>query len=143
MVRRLVEQQHIGGRHELAREPDAPALAAAQCVERSGSRLRGIEAESLQHGVDARGDRVAALALEALEVAPVARQLLPRSSSRIAERVGLLGERLLEREQLGERARRGLPDRRASPKSRCCPSSETRSARLPRDRRRASAAAHR
>ena len=68
----LVEQQDVGRAHELARQPEAAAFAAAERGDRSRPRRLRIEAESVEHGVDARGDLVAALALESLEVAPIA-----------------------------------------------------------------------
>ena len=112
MVRRLVEQQHIRRRHELAREPHAPALAAAQSLERPRARIHGIEAESVQHRIDARRDRVSALALESLEVVRVPLEhLLAHRFAELAHLRRLVRERLLEREQLGELPRRRLPDR--------------------------------
>jgi hypothetical protein len=68
----LVEEEHVAGEHELARQPHAPALAARELVEAARLGLLGVEAEPLDHLVDARVVRVAAVALEALEVAPVA-----------------------------------------------------------------------
>ena len=50
MVRRLVEQEHVGLAHERARE-ERLSLASAR---RGGERRVGIEAEVLEHGVDAR-----------------------------------------------------------------------------------------
>jgi hypothetical protein len=74
MVRRLVEEEDVGGGDELARQPDPPSLAAAQLVEWLLTSCGRVEAQSLQHRVDPRGDRVAALLLEPLEVTSVSRQ---------------------------------------------------------------------
>ena len=96
--------------------PRSPPLSPS---ERPGARLVGIEAEAVEHRVDARGEGVAALAVEALEVAVVARQHLRRAAvARLGERRRLLGQRLLEGEQLGERAGGGLPHRRRRRRSR-------------------------
>ena len=112
MVRRLVEQQHIRGRHELAREPDAPALAAAQPLERTRARIHRIESESVQHRIDARRDRVAALAIEALEIVRVAiEHLLAHRLAHLAHLRRLIRERLLQRQKLRELSRSGLPHR--------------------------------
>ena len=53
VVGRLIEQQHVGRAGELPGQPEAPAFAAAQHVHRRGARPGGIEAESVQHRVDA------------------------------------------------------------------------------------------
>ena len=124
------------GRDELLRQPQPPALAAAQSAERPGARLVGVEAEAVEHGVDASGEGVAALAVEALEVAVVAGQHLRACSGR-PPRPGpspCSRQRALEREQLGE-ARRRPPPRpcRRRAKSRCCSISEKRSPRAARD----------
>src|SRR6267378_2708298 len=68
MVRRLVEQQDIGRRHELAGQAEAAELATTQRGQRRDAGLGGIELEAVQYGVDARRDGVATLALEALQV---------------------------------------------------------------------------
>ncbi len=70
----LVEQEDVGRRHQLARQAEAAPLAAAQSVERPEARVVGIEAEPVEHRVDAGGDAVAVLPLEALEVAVVPRR---------------------------------------------------------------------
>ena len=64
----------------------------------------------MQHCVDARGDGVAALTLEALEVFAVLCQGAGRGV--MGEIGGLVHQRLLQRQQLGELPRRGLPNRR-------------------------------
>ena len=103
------------GRHELLGQAEPAALAAAQPGQRPGARLVGIEAEAVEHGVDPGGEGVAALAVEALEIAVVARQHLRRAAvARLGERGRLLRQRVLQREQLGERAGRGLPHRRGA-----------------------------
>ena len=70
--------------------------------------MRGVEPEPLENGVDTRSYRVSSLALESFEVAPVSRQCC--SVAHFRQCVGLLGERLLEREQFGEWACRCFPD---------------------------------
>ena len=124
MVRRFVEQQHVGGTHELARQAESSALAAAQLRDGRGARGGGIEAESVQHRVDARRDRVAAFALEALEILAVA---VERRLARVVLQPSrLLDERLLEREQVGELPAAASHTVVAPPNSRCCSRSETR-----------------
>jgi hypothetical protein len=110
MVRGLIEQEDVGRCHELTREPDAPAFPSTQLRQRLTPGDGRIEPESLEHGIDARSDRIAALALEPFQVAPVSRQCCP--VARFRHGMGLLGERLLEREKLGEGARRRFPDGR-------------------------------
>ena len=103
VIGRLVEQQHVAGRHELARQAEPSALAARQRLERTRARFGGVEAEAVKHGIDARRDRVAAVVLESLEVVAVARER--RLAGVRAERDRLLGQRALE----GEQARRTPP----------------------------------
>ncbi len=113
VVGRLVEEQQVGRRRELAGQGHAAALAAAQGGERLGARGVGVEAEAVQDGVHPRRGLVAALVLEAVQVAVVALQHRRRHRvARLAHRRGLHGERALEREQVGEGARGGLPHRR-------------------------------
>ena len=108
----LVEQEHVGGRHELLGETEPSPLAAAQLVQRASARLVGVEAEAVEHRVDAGGDRVAALAIEALEIAVVPGQHLRGAAvARLRQGRGLFRQRVLEREQLAEGAGGGLPDR--------------------------------
>jgi len=64
----------------------------------------------VQHRVDPGGRFVAALALEPLEVVPVADQRFRRRV--VPERTRLLEQRQLEREQVSQPARRSLPHRR-------------------------------
>src|SRR5690606_17704642 len=71
VVGRLVEQPDVGGRDELPRQTDAAALSAAQSVQPLRARGFRIEAETVQHRVDARAERVAPLALEAVQIAIV------------------------------------------------------------------------
>src|SRR6185295_17624612 len=83
-----------------------------QLGQRAGARLVGVEAEAVEHGVDAGGKGIAALSIEALEIAVVPGQHLRRAAvARLRECRGLLRQRVLEREQLAERAGGGLPDR--------------------------------
>ena len=98
----LVEQEQVGRRHQLAHQPQASALAAAQALERAATRLVGIEAQAVQHRVDPGGHGVAVLPLETLEVAVVARQrLLGDAVARLGQRGGLLRQRALELEDGG------------------------------------------
>src|SRR5690606_7502924 len=108
VVGRLVEEVDVRGRDELPREADAAALAAAQRCDVPGPRLRGVEAEALEDGVDASGVGVAALTLEALEVAVVAGHRLRRRI--VGEGGGLFGEGAFEVAQLGERLCGGVPN---------------------------------
>ncbi len=64
----------------------------------------------MQHRIDARGDGIAAVALEPFEIFAVARQRLRRVVMR--EVRGLLDQRLLQRQQLGQLAGGGFPHRR-------------------------------
>ena len=110
VIGRLVEQQYVGGRHQLARETEAAELAAAQGGERSDAGLRGIEFETVQHRIDACRDGVSPLALEALQVLTVLGEGAGRG---VVRQVGrLLHERLLQRQQLGQLPGGGLPHRR-------------------------------
>ena len=109
VVRRLVEQQDVRGGHQLPRQTHPPALAAAELAERLLPGRRGIEAESLQHRVHARRDRVATLALEPLQVTTISRQC--RVVAHFCQRVSLFRERLLQREERSERTRSSLPHR--------------------------------
>ena len=68
----LVQQQHVGRCHELLRQAQAPALPTAQARELPGPRVVRVEPQAVEDGVDARGQRVASLAIEPLEVAVVA-----------------------------------------------------------------------
>ena len=112
MVRRLIEKKHICRRDELARETDASALAAAQPLERARARIHGIEPEAVEHGIHAWRDRVAALALEPLQVVRVSREhLLAHRLAELSHLRRLIGQRLLQREKLGKLPRRGLPNR--------------------------------
>ena len=110
VIRRLVEQQDVGGRHELAGQAESAQLAAAQRRERRDAGLGGVELETVQHGVDARRDGIATLALEALQVFAVPRQ---RSQRGVVGKIrGLFHQGLLQRQELGELAGRGFPDGR-------------------------------
>ena len=110
VIRRLVEQQDVGGRHELAGQAEATDLAAAQRGEQRDAGPGGIELEAVQHGVDARRDGIATLALEALQVLAVPRQRSRRGV--VGEIRGLFHQGLFQRQELGELAGRGFPDRR-------------------------------
>ena len=72
MVRGLVEQDQIRGSGELRREAEPSAFATAQARKRAMVRAGGIEAESLQHGVDLRVVVVAAGVRETLLLVPIA-----------------------------------------------------------------------
>ena len=111
MVRRLVEQKHVGRAYQLSRQTESSALPAAQLSERLRARLLRIESKSLQHGVDTRRERVAAFAIESLEISIVPRQHLGDAASPTLTAVALLRERVLEREQIGELSGARFPDR--------------------------------
>src|SRR5215475_9243725 len=72
MIGRLIEEQNVRGADELARKPQAAALTAAELQHRLRSRHGRVEAEAVEHSVDARGDRVAAFPFEALEIFAIA-----------------------------------------------------------------------
>src|SRR6185295_11725318 len=74
MVGRFVEQQNVGRRHELSHQTEPASLATAELRYGRLARLRWIEAESMQHGVNSGRDGVSPLALEPLEVSAVALQ---------------------------------------------------------------------
>ncbi len=107
VVGRLVEEEDVGGGHELAGQRDAAPLATAEGGHQLGARRLGVEAEAVKHGIDARSEGVPAVALEALEIAGVA---IERGLGRIgAEPGGLFRERCLQGEQLREGTGGGLP----------------------------------
>jgi hypothetical protein len=115
VVRGLVQQEHVGRRDELLDQAESTPLATAQPGERPRPCRIGIEAQSLEDGVDAGGEGVAALAVESLEVAVVARQHLRRTPvARLGEPGGLLRERALEGQQLSERSRGRFPHGRGA-----------------------------
>src|SRR6185295_8735764 len=68
MVRRLIEENEIGWSDQLTNEREASALAATESGDVRSSRLLGIEAQAIQHGIDSRRNRVASLPLESLQV---------------------------------------------------------------------------
>ena len=114
MVGGLVEEQDVGRRDQLARQAQPSAFPAAQPVERLGARLVGVETEAMEDGVDARGDAVAVLPLEALEVSVVSGEHLRSATvARLGEGGSLLRQRSLEREEIAERARGRLPHGRS------------------------------
>ena len=128
MVRRLVEQQHVGRRHELSREAEAPALAAAQPLERSSARVDWIEPESVEHRIDARRDRVAALALESLEILRVSLEYLV-AHCRVVLSDPASPDPTSDFSSASNSANWPAAASHtvvASPKSRCCSSSDTR-----------------
>ena len=65
----------------------------------------------MQDGVDARGDLVAALALEALEVCAYRSSIAALRLHRVLRSAIVARQRALESEQIGERAGGRLPDR--------------------------------
>ena len=108
----LVQQQHVGRRHQLLRQAQAPALPAAQPREVPRPGVVRIEAQAVEYGVDPRGQRVASLAIEPLQVAVVAGEHLRGAAvAGLSQLGGLLAERALEREQLAEGAGGRLPHR--------------------------------
>src|SRR5947209_17453002 len=110
VIRRLVEQQDVGGRHELAGQAEPAELAAAQRGQRRYAGLGRIELEAVQHCVDAGREGVATLALETLQVFAVLGQ---RAGRRVVGEVGgLFHQGLFQRQQLGELAGGRLPNRR-------------------------------
>ena len=117
VIGRLVQQKHVGRAHQLLHQPQPAALASAQAAERLGASLVRIEAEAVQHRVDPGSQGVAAIALESLQVAVVARQHRRGAAvSRLSQRLTLPRQRPLQLQQLGEVARGCFPDRARSRK---------------------------
>ena len=112
MVGGLVEQQQVGGRDELRRQADAPALAARERRHEPRLGLLGVEAESLEHRVDAGVIDVAAEVGEALLVVPEPlEELVGDALAEVAQLDRLFGDALLEGHDLAPRGRACLPDR--------------------------------
>ena len=103
----FVEDVQVGGRGELPCQRHAPALATAQ---RANARLAGhvwLEAHAHENGIHLRRHLVAAIALEALEVAAV---LLHGAFAVIVLEVGgLLRERMLQLAQVAEGVGHDVP----------------------------------
>ena len=96
VVRRLVQQQHIGRAHELSRQPESPPLPTRQRVDIPRARFTRIEPQAVENGVHPRRDRVSTLALEALQVVAV---LSERALTRVRPQCrGLLSECPLQRQ---------------------------------------------
>ena len=105
------------------RRPRSPPLSLPS---RLRPRVRRVEPETVQHCVDARRDRVAALALEALEV--MRRIVRHRGFARV-DALRFAPARSSDRSSASSSSNgpgRRLPYRAASPKSRCCSSSVIR-----------------
>ena len=112
MVGRLVEEQQFGRRNELRREPDAPALAAAERRDGACLRFLGVEAEALEHRVDAGVKGVAAHVGEAfLVVTELYEDTVGGPFAEHRELGRLSGERVLERDDVGEGRGGRVPDR--------------------------------
>ena len=110
MVRRLVEQEHVGGSDELAHEPEPTAFAAAQLRDGRRASRRWVEAQTVQHRVDARRDRVAAFSFEPLEIRAISR----KAGFVLAEPFCLRDQIALQRQKFGERTGRCFPNGRRS-----------------------------
>jgi hypothetical protein len=109
----LVEQQQVGGRDELRPEADAPALSAREGGHQPGLGLLGVEAQPLQHRVDASVVDVAPEVGEALLVVPEPLENGVRDAlAKLPQRDRLRGEPFLEGDHVAPRGRAGLPDRR-------------------------------
>ena len=112
VIRRLVEEQDVGRRHELPGESHPPAFASAQRIEAFRPRICRVETKPVQHRIDTGSDLVPTLALESLEVVRVS--IEHRGRRRITEfsdASRLLAQRALEVEQMLERAGNRLPYR--------------------------------
>ncbi len=84
----LVEQEHVGGSHQLLRQPEPAPLAAAQPARDWVRAWSGSKPRPCKHRVDPGGQGIAAFALEPLQVAIVAGQHRRRAA------VPRLGQRL-------------------------------------------------
>src|SRR5947209_4369781 len=112
MIGWLVEQQDVGGADELTCESEPSTLATAQLSQWLTACLFRIEAESVQHGINPRGERVSVLTLETLQIAVVALEhLLRYRLACLRQFLCLLGERPFQCEQLGKLTRRSFPNR--------------------------------
>ena len=68
VVGRLVQQQHVGRAHKLARDAEAPSLPATEMRKRPRPRFYRVEPKSMKDRVDSGRESVAAFAVEALEI---------------------------------------------------------------------------
>ena len=101
----LVQQEEIGRGHQLAHQPQAAPLAAAQALEPAAPRLVGVEPEPMQHRVDPGCDAVAVLPLKALEIPVVATEhRLGHLVAGLSQRDRLLRQRALQVQQRAERS---------------------------------------
>src|SRR6185312_50489 len=71
VVRRFVQEQHVRWTHELSSKTESTSLTTAQMRNELRPRLRWVEAEAMQDGINARRYGIAAFALEPLEVLAV------------------------------------------------------------------------
>jgi hypothetical protein len=111
VIRRLIEQKDVSRAHQLSCEPESPAFAAAQLLQRLRARLFGIEPKTLKHSIYPRSKRVASLAIESFEIAVVPRQHLRRGSlSDLCELAALLRQRVFEGEKVREFTGSSFPD---------------------------------
>jgi hypothetical protein len=76
VIRRLVQQQDVGGAYQLSRQAKSSALSATQLFERLRAGFLRIEAQSLENGIHTRCERVAAFTIETLEVSIIFRHHL-------------------------------------------------------------------
>ena len=132
VIRGFVEQQDLRGADELSRQAKPSAFTATQRRHRCRPRLLRIETESMEDGIDTGRNRVAALALEPLEVTAIT---IERRFRRVrAQRRRLLDQRKLEFQQLRELAGRRFPDGGGRPEVAVLLEQRYAQARLPGDR---------
>ena len=109
----FVEEQQVGGRNELRRKSDAPALAARERRHEPRLRLFGVEAQPLEHRVDPSVIDVAAEVGEALLVVPkLFEERVGDSLAELAQLDRLFGDAFLENDHLAPGSRTRFPDRR-------------------------------
>ena len=109
----FVEEQQVGGRNELRRKPDAPALSARERRHEPRLGLFGVEAQPLKHRVDPSVIDVAAEVGEALLVVPEPfEELVSDALAELAQLDRLFGDAFLEGDHVAPCSRTRFPDRR-------------------------------
>ena len=106
----FVEEQHVGGGHELRGQANAPAFAAGKHGDALDLGLLRVEAQALQHRVHPRMEVVASFVGESLHVVAVA---VERGGiwvrAHLGQAIRLFGQRCLELNERGKRLCGGFP----------------------------------
>src|SRR5262249_29799400 len=109
----LVEEQQISGGDELRRKSDAPAFSTRERGDQPRLGLLGIEAQSLEHCVDASVIDVAAKVAEPLLVVPESfEKRVSDAFPQLTQLDCLFGDAFLEGDYVPPSSGPGLPDRR-------------------------------